>query len=73
VAAVHPLGVISYSLSVIQPHRARITTAGANPGAWSPAVSSLSWRSDLVTVPSEASSVSLIEHFTLRFALDFMW
>jgi hypothetical protein len=53
VAGVHPLGDISYSLCVVQPRRARITAAGANPGAWSPAVSSLSWWSNLVTVPSK--------------------
>jgi hypothetical protein len=73
VAGVHPLGDISYSPSVIQPHRARITAASANLGARSLAVSSLSWRSDLVNVSSEASSVVLTEHFTTRFALDFMW
>jgi hypothetical protein len=39
VVGVHPLGDISYSLCVIQLHRARITAAGANPGAWSPMVS----------------------------------
>jgi hypothetical protein len=73
VTGVHPLGDISYSPNVIQPHRAQITTAGANPGARSPAVSSQSWRSDLVTVPSEASSVVMTKHFTMRFASDFMW
>jgi hypothetical protein len=55
VVGVHPLGDISYSLCVIQPCRARITAAGANLGARSPTVSSLSWRSDLVTVPSHSS------------------
>jgi hypothetical protein len=51
VVGVHPLGDISYPLGVIQLRRARITTAGANPGTQSPVVSSLSWCSDLVTVP----------------------
>jgi hypothetical protein len=51
VAGVHPRGDISYPLAVIQLHRARITAAGTNPGARSPAVSSLSWRSDQDTVP----------------------
>jgi hypothetical protein len=39
VAGVHPRRDISLSLSVIQLRRARITMAGANPGARSPAVS----------------------------------
>jgi hypothetical protein len=51
VAGVHPRGDISYPLAVIQLGRARITAAGANPGARSPTVSYLSWRSDLATVP----------------------
>jgi hypothetical protein len=55
VAGVHPLGDISYSLCVIQQRRAQTTAAGANPGARSPAVSSLSWRSDMVTIPSRSS------------------
>jgi hypothetical protein len=72
VAGVHPLGDISYSLCVIQLHRARITAADVNPGARSPAVSSLSWRSDLVLYHRATPSVGLTEHVWGRFALDFM-
>jgi hypothetical protein len=55
VAEVHPRRDISYLLAVIQLRRARITKAGTNPGTRSPVVSSLSWRSDLDTVPSRSS------------------
>ena len=55
VVGVHPRCDISYLLAVIQLRRARITVAGVNPGAWSLAVSPLSWRSDLDTVPSRSS------------------
>jgi hypothetical protein len=51
VVGVHPRRDISLPLCVIQLRRAQIIAAGANPGARSPAVSSLSWCSDLVTVP----------------------
>jgi hypothetical protein len=55
VAGVLPQRDISYLLAFIQLRRARITAAGAKPGARSPAVSSLSWRSDLDTIPSRNS------------------
>jgi hypothetical protein len=73
VAAVHPLGDISYSLCVVQLHRAQITVAGANPGARLPPVRSLSWQSDLDTVPSR-SSFSRPDRACLgQFAPNFMW
>jgi hypothetical protein len=66
VTGVHPRRDIFLPLSVIQLRRARITAAGANPGAQSPAVSSLSWRSDLVTVPLKPDS----ERMTDRIAMS---
>jgi hypothetical protein len=58
---------------VIQLRRARITAAGANPGARSPIVSYLNLRSDLDTVPSCCSFSQLIEPVWGQFAPNFMW
>jgi hypothetical protein len=66
VAGVHPRRDISLPLCIIQLRRARITAAGANLGTRSPAVSSLSWRSDLVTIPLKPD----LERLTDRIAMS---
>jgi hypothetical protein len=73
VAGVHPRGDISYPLAVIQLRRARITPPGPNPGARSLAVSSLSWCSDLDTVPSRSSFSQSDRACLGHFAPNFMW
>jgi hypothetical protein len=65
VAGVHPRRDISLPLCVIQLRRARIIAAVANPGARSPAVSSLSWHSDLATVPLKLDSERLTDRIAM--------
>jgi hypothetical protein len=71
-AGVHPRRDISLPLCVIQLCRARITAAGANPGAWSPTLSSLSWRSDLVTVPLKPDLESLTDRIAMSRCRNFV-
>jgi hypothetical protein len=73
VAGVHPRGDISYPLYVIQLLRARITTAGANPGARSPAVSYLTGVMIWTLYHRAAHSVGLGEPVWGQFAPNFMW
>jgi hypothetical protein len=73
VARVHPWCDISYLLAVIHLHGARITAASANPGARSPAVSYLNWRSDLDTVPLKTRFRAPDRAYLGQFAPNFVW